>query len=143
YEASMDQNGLLQSFALNTSYQLTTARVAHRADIIGGYVYVFGGTRTSGLLDTVERAPLGSTAIVGDFEVVAGVTLETARRYCALVTTPAFVYVIGGNYPQLDTVERATVDQLGSITSSFTTLTRVEVDANTAQDGMNQARWTH
>lgn len=142
YEATAGSDGLLESFALNETYSLSVARRGASAVIVGGYLYVVGGQGEMGLLDSVERAPLGPNGIAGDFEELDE-SLVTARQHFQLLVTPGHLYVIGGNYPQLDTIEVATLDESGDLTSDFVALTREAVDEDTANNGLVEARWTH
>jgi hypothetical protein len=141
YEAVADQDGLVFSFK-TVMTTLAVPRAAARAEVIGKYLYVFGGVNDFGQLASVERAVLDSNGIAAAFEVLP-ITLVTPRQNFQTLVTNGHVYVLGGNYPQLDSIEVAPVNAIGDLTGPFTELVRTAVSGTVVTNGLVQARWTH
>gem|GEM_PF-1614751 len=116
-QATFDSAGNLGPFTVS-SLQLTSARVGAQARIIGNYVYVFGGgsTETYNYLNSIERAPINPDGSLGAFQAVTG-TLTTGRQWAGALVTPAYVYLIGGNFSPTNSVERAAINADGSLGS--------------------------
>jgi N-acetylneuraminic acid mutarotase len=120
--ATINADGTLGAFDIVPNVNLHTARGSHTAAVIGAYLYVFGGVGNSSTppgveLDSVERAPIAADGSLGAFEVVAAVTLATARGGHTTDVIGNTVYVIGGGdgtYP-LANVEQAAIAGDGSI----------------------------
>ena len=105
-QATVDANGLLSTFTPVAS-GLQVARGGHVAEIIGGYVYVFGGDT-----DVVERAPIASDGTLGAFLRVEGVTTRARRQWATSQVIGGAVYLIGGaaGATALSSLERAAIN---------------------------------
>lgn len=120
--ASVGTDGQLSAFS-SSSLTLRTARSGHVAEIIGGYLYVFGGAT-----NTVERAPIDGSGALGAFETLTGVTTRTRRQRAMVQVVGGYVYLIGGTdgTSTLDTIERASIraatDSLGDFEAMITRL---------------------
>jgi len=118
----------LQSFA-DAGAALTTARYGHALAVIGGTVYVFGGTDASGdVLSSVEKATIFPDGSISSFTTVAGVTLQTARTGAGAAVVGSRVYLFGGSSASgaLDSVEQAVIgtDQM---LGNFSTVARLQL----------------
>jgi hypothetical protein len=142
YEATVGEDGLVSSFALNPTYALATARSSARAEVIGRYLYVFGGSTDTGPTTSIERAVLDANGIASAFQNLPLTLVESRWNFQTLVTA-GHVYVVGGNWPQSDTIEVATVDAVGALSGSFTMLERTPISDTVVANGMVDARWTH
>jgi hypothetical protein len=100
---------------------LVTARRGHANVVIGNYLYVVGGINSSDL-NSVERATINGDGTLGAFSTVTGVTLVTTRRNFTCAVIGSYLYVIGGtDISELNSVERATINADGTI-STFSTV---------------------
>ena len=90
-----------------------------------GYLYIMGGfhqnaVNTMGGQDTVERATINpTTGMLGSFSTLP-VRLNLRNYYGAAITIGNYVYVVGGYHPTygaLNTVERATIDSNGNLST--------------------------
>jgi N-acetylneuraminic acid mutarotase len=100
------------------SVSLTTSRDGLTAVVIGNHLYVLGGFSGGGTQATVERATIGADGSLGRFSIVPGVNLTGPRTGHTSVVLGNFLYNLGGNSgggPVLATVERATINQDGSL----------------------------
>lgn len=129
--APINEDGTLGTWA-KSSARLVTARAgfSQQAQVIGNYLYVFGGFYTSNgnqiPLGTVERAPLNGDGSLGAFSTVSGIDLVTAKSFFTTLVTGPYVYAIGsptGNSGAA-TVERAPVRADGSL-GAFATVAGV------------------
>jgi hypothetical protein len=146
--------GSIGSFS-TSAYSLTTARKGHRVEVIGSWLYVFGGMSAAGqssnpILNTahVERAPIGPNGITGSF-VNLSPTIQFASvgryNFVSLITAGdnagvpvAYLYVIGGGDNvtyHTNTIERATIDIATGNISTFTTYGATLVNAHWSFDG--------
>lgn len=109
--AAVSTAGMLGEF-VNATQTLQTARSGHVAEIIGGYVYVFGGDT-----DVVERAPILAERGIGAFVRVAGVTTRARRQRPAIQVVGGYVYLMGGVSAGLAvrSVERAEINPDGTL----------------------------
>jgi hypothetical protein len=94
--AMINADGTLGTFAPVTGATLTTARSGAVSAVIGGYVYVIGGTGTGGPINNVERAAIQADGSLGAFAPLSGVTLATARSDAASTIVGDELLVIGG-----------------------------------------------
>jgi len=94
--AVIRDDGSLGTFETLAGVTLLTARRDHVVAVVGGYVYVIGGTDGDGARADVERAPIAADGTLGAFAVAPGVALNAARAGHALEVIGAYVYVIGG-----------------------------------------------
>jgi len=101
-----------------SSRALTTPRKWTACVALGGYLYVIGGA-DSQVLDSIERAPFDSSGqLTGDFEVVAGATLPTARSRHTVAVLGNNLYAFGGadgTGQPIDTIERAPISSDGTV----------------------------
>ena len=96
---------------------LRQPRAAHAAVVIGDAVFAFGGDGGDGVVATVERAPITADGL-GDFAVVDGTALATARGSFTTALTRSSLYVAGGAGTDAiprDDVEGAVVSGDGSV----------------------------
>ncbi len=112
--ATLNPDGTLGPFSPLTE-QLVQARSGHVVEVIGSYVYVFGGGT-----DVVERAPIGSDGSLGAFEPTQSGTLERRSHPTAQVIG-GYVYLMGGanGGTASRTVERAEI-RGGGLLGPFT-----------------------
>lgn len=117
-QATIGADGTLGPFTLLPDVTLTTARQGHTSAVIGNYLYVLGGSGAS-TLNSIERAIIHADGTLGSFTVVQGTTLSTGRHGHTTAVVGNYVYVLGGtgNNGPLRDVERATINDDGSLTS--------------------------
>jgi Kelch motif protein len=118
----------LQNFWTYYESSLTTARFAHTVDVVGGFLYVIGGS-TASALRSVERARINADGSLGAFGPIPGVTLLVPRGGHTSLKVGNFLYVLGGSAGTggvLDTVERASINADGSL-GPFTTVTSLSL----------------
>jgi hypothetical protein len=115
--ALIDADGTLGTFTLVTGVALVTARSGATTVVLGGYVYVIGGTNAGGPLGTVERAKIQSDGTLATFATVSGVALATARTDAASAVVGDSLYVIGGTGAsgKLASIEAAVIDPDSSL----------------------------
>jgi hypothetical protein len=101
------------------SATLATVRSAATTVVVGGWLYVLGGSGGSGPLDSIERAFLNADSTIGSFDPVAETALTTARSGHTSVVVGTTLYVIGGtgSAGPLSSVERAAIHPDGSLGS--------------------------
>lgn len=104
--ASINADGTLSAFTSYASSTLSTPRAGHAALVIGGYLYVIGGTSTGSATASIERAPILGSGALGAFSMYS-VSLATAREGASVFTTGTHVVVVGGRNGavSLNTVE--------------------------------------
>lgn len=109
--ATVGADGVLDAFA-PWSGGMVRPRSGHVAEVIGGYVYVFGGGST-----VVERAPIQADGMLGDFADTGLRTLE-GRGYATSQVVDGNVYLLGGMNGDVAsrTIERAEVRGNGAVT---------------------------
>lgn len=91
---------------------------------VGNYVYQITGGIPGGWTNVVQRASLDANGILGNFEIVDGVTVNTARDMASFAVIGNYLYVIGGRVntgSAVNTIERATINSDGTI-GTFSTL---------------------
>jgi hypothetical protein len=94
--------------------------------VIGNYIYIFGGVDGIGM-NSIEYAHINNNGLTANFSAVTGTTLSTGRyNFLTVVTAKdsshVYVYALGGNYPELNTIESATIDTTtGAFTTNFLT----------------------
>jgi N-acetylneuraminic acid mutarotase len=133
--AIINSDDSLGPFATVLGATLMTARRSHATVVVGNYLYVLGGARSSGLpLQDVERATIDPDGSLGPFASISGAALMTARSGHTTTALGNYLYVVGGdgvNSP-LSSVERAPLAVDGSI-GSFTVVPGVTL--TTARHG--------
>jgi len=108
-------NGDVETVGPSPGGDMTRPRgdVARQVQLIGDFVYVFGGLDASGsTLATVERAPVDSSGNLGAFADAAQGGLIRPRRDGAAVRVGRYVYLLGGRGTggaAQDEVERAPI----------------------------------
>lgn len=114
-EATVATDGALSAFTVSAR-ALVVARSGHAAEIIGGYLYVFGGGA-----DSIERAPIASDGTLGAFQLVSGVTTRAHRQRATVQVVGGFVYLLGGadGATALDSIERAPINAATDTISNF------------------------
>lgn len=118
--AEIDSTGTMSNFSTLQGVSLQKARWGHSCHVIGNYLYVIGGVDGNTYYGDVERAELLADGSLGPFQVVPGVTLNTARQAHTSHVIGNYLYVIGGGTAFLsvaNTVERAQInpdDTLGT-----------------------------
>lgn len=138
--ATIHRDGSLAPFALVPEAHLVTARDRHALALVGGSLYVLGGTGSTGLLDDVERTSIDPDGSLGPFAPVAGVTLKTARAGHTAAVLGNALYVVGGfgGGGSLARVERAPLDTdglLGAFATSSVTMVAPRGDHTTGLVG--------
>jgi Stigma-specific protein, Stig1 len=134
--AAVNASGTLGDFAPAAAdgapITLHTARSGHAAEIIGAWVYVFGGDT-----NVVERAAIGADGSLGAFRPAPGVTTLARRQRATAQVVGDFVYLIGGSEgaTALRTVERAPILANGDLGAFAMTET-----LTTARDGASSAQ---
>ena len=132
FAAELDQASGAQQMT-----KLVTARDSHTATVVGGHVYVVGGVGSGGSLNSVEAAMINADGSLGPFEVVADVTLATARQAHTTVAIGNRLYVLGGfGSASLGSVEQATIGPDGKL-GAFATVAGVAL--TTARQGHTSA----
>jgi len=122
--ALINADGTLNAFSLVTGTTLVTGRANATTVVLGGYVYVIGGSNASGPLASVERAQIQSDGTLGAFATVSGVALATARGDAASAIVGDSLYIIGGTGSgKLGSIESAVIDPDGTL-EAFTTSTQ-------------------
>jgi len=117
--------------------KLVTARDSHAATVVGGHLYVVGGVGSGGSLNSVEAAMINADGSLGPFEVVADVTLATARQAHTTVVIGNRLYAVGGfGSASLGSVEQATISPDGKL-GTFATVAGVAL--TTARQGHTSA----
>jgi N-acetylneuraminic acid mutarotase len=103
------------SFARQTPV-LDSPRSAFATAIVGDYLYVIGGSDSTGYLRTARRARINPDGSLAPF-LNANADLVTARSGHMCVVIGIFVYVIGGagDSGPISSIERATVAPDGSL----------------------------
>ncbi len=139
--APINANGTLGAFVPDARANLLVARHGHRAIVTGGFVHIIGGQGLTGMLNSIESAPIdASTGGVGPFVNVtatSAVRLTGPRTEAAIAVVGQYAYVMGGTNGALsflNTVERAAIlssGQLGTFTTTAYTMTatRAEIEA--------------
>jgi hypothetical protein len=106
-----------QSSVARQAPKMVSPRSAHASAVVGSFLYLFGGARSSDgqTQGTVERALLDADGTLGPF-VDGGITLVTRRAHHAALALGNRVYVIGGDNPTaVGSVETATVGADGTL----------------------------
>jgi len=115
--AIINSDSSLGPFMVVPNVNLTTARHGHATAIIGGYLYVVGGTGSSGPLQDVERATIGADGSLGSFAPVPAARLTSARSGHTTLAIGNYLYALGGlaDNNSLASVERAPLAADGSV----------------------------
>ena len=111
----------------------------HGSVTIGKYVYVIGGYAST-FSTHVQRATLNADGTLGNFEIVAGVSLVHGRDFFATAIVGNYVYVIGGLVEGTGgaSIESAPIyadGTIGTFTESAVALTLPRGDATAAVVG--------
>jgi hypothetical protein len=114
--------GNLGSFSNQPAVTLRTPRAGFATAVIGTYVYVIGGRSATGVIGTIERAPIAPDGTLGTFAPYAGSLFTPRADFSAAVingyTGTRYLYVLGGiaaDGTVLGSVEKATIAADGSI----------------------------
>jgi hypothetical protein len=126
--------------AVAASLQLTSQRFGLTTEIVGPFVYAFGGgsNTNSGFLATVERAPIAQDGTLGAWvQLAASANLQTARWRHHSAKIGSYIYIFGGDGSTgtLTTVERASFDPATGELGAFVTQPAV-----TLATGVSSAR---
>ncbi|MBM3269898.1 MAG: IPT/TIG domain-containing protein [Candidatus Sericytochromatia bacterium] len=115
--ARIDASGNLGTFNAVPEAVLGISREDFATAVIGSYLYVIGGDTPGSYLNSVERATIDSAGNLGQFQVVSGVTLRTARQGVRIERVGASLYAFGGAASGVaqNAVERATIGSDGSL----------------------------
>lgn len=115
--AIINADGSLGPFVRVADVTLATARTGHTSMIADNALYVVGGSGTSGVTGTVERAIIANDGSLGAFVPVVGVGLVTARAGHSGAMIGNSLYVIGGigDPGALTSIEQATLHADGTI----------------------------
>lgn len=113
--STIGADGSLGPFSAVPNVALTMPRYGHSATVLGGYLYVLGGSNNLNSIGGVERAPISSNGAIGPFASVP-TTLTDGVRNHTMTIIGNYVYVIGGfDVRSTDAIERAPLDVSGSI----------------------------
>jgi galactose oxidase-like protein len=121
--APLAPDGSLGPFEVVTG-SLVHPRVAATVEVIGDNLYLIGGSDDAGVLDEVERAPIGADGSLGTFAVVPGIKQQRAAHTSHVIGSS--LYVLGG----LAGSNQSSVDQAaiaGDTFGAFTTLSTVAI----------------
>lgn len=115
--AKINADGTLGTFSLVPGVNLTANKAAATCTVIGKYVYLIGGQGMSGVVSTVERAPINDDGSIGQFSAIPNVRLVSTRNQHAAFVFESGLYVVGGfsGGTWLKTVERAPINADGTI----------------------------
>jgi Kelch motif len=125
--AIINADGSLGPFTAIRGVTLATPRSGHTSVLIGSFLYVLGGSNTTGILKSVERAVIAADGSLGPFDKVSGLALANAREAAATAVIGTSVYVIGGS-GVLGSLERAIINPDGSL-GSFATVDGIRLNA--------------
>lgn len=98
--ASFDASGLSSNFAVVPGLTLTSSRVAPTVQLIGKYLYVYGGRDGVGPVywSTADRCEFAPTGLpVGNFSLQAGLTLDRERMFGFALPLGAGVHLLGSH----------------------------------------------
>ena len=114
--ATIRPDGSLESFASVVGVTLTSSRTEHSSVVLGGKLYVIGGSNSNGALASVERASINRDDTLDSFS--PGLDLASARFGHTGAIVGNWYYIVGGaGAADLKTLERASInasDGLGS-----------------------------
>lgn len=115
--APINADGTLGAFSIVGGATLVTARHLHTSAVIGGYLYVIGGSDTVSPLGSIERAPIDAEGTLAAFQSLDDATLATARQSHTSEVIGNRIYVIGGKGAagNLGSVEQAEVHPDGAL----------------------------
>jgi N-acetylneuraminic acid mutarotase len=113
--STIGADGSLGPFSTVSNVALMMPRYGHTATVLGGYLYVVGGSSNLNPIGSVERAPLPSSGAIGPFASVPITLTDEVRNHTATIIGN-YIYVIGGfDFRPTDAIERASLDVSGSI----------------------------
>jgi hypothetical protein len=119
--AELQEDGTLGNFSTVAGRTLSVPRSRAMAQVIGDYLYVFGGTNEGAahpdsVFSSVERAPILADGSLGTFGAVPGVTLSQRTSGASIARAGTNLYIFGGFYYASDgaqrfpaTIQRATI----------------------------------
>ncbi|HEY1814520.1 MAG TPA: hypothetical protein VGG74_19340 [Kofleriaceae bacterium] len=122
--SAIGSDGSLGTFATVAGVTLVTPTAAFTTAILGGTLYVIGGSSTTMDLTSVEQSTIAPDGTLGAFSTATAV-LAVARTEHASVVIGTSIYVLGGQNSSglLATVERATL--AGSTLGAFSVVSGV------------------
>lgn len=125
-----------QTGAAAQALRLITPRDHHQSVRVGNALYVLGGRSASGVLASIERAPVQDDGTVGA-PADAGVSLTTPRERFGAIVANGAVWVVGGVNVggHQRSVERAPILADGSL-GAFATVAGVELGAGRRDFGL-------
>ncbi|MBU6427775.1 MAG: IPT/TIG domain-containing protein [Cyanobacteria bacterium REEB65] len=115
--ASIDGTGNIGGFAVYAN-PLVAGRTDFQVVPTPTYLYAIGGLNpTSGVVATIERAPIYPDGSLGAFTTVSGLSLVTPRYLFSTAVIGSTLYVVGGTSSSgdLQTVEQATIYSDGTL----------------------------
>lgn len=115
--ATINPDSSLSTFTAVAETTLSAARSGHTSAVVGNSLYVVGGSVNDTLLGSVERAAIQPDGSLGSFEIVAGLSLGTARTGHTSAIVGGFLYTLGGRSRAgtLASVERAPIGSDGTL----------------------------
>lgn len=113
--ALINADGSLGMFNVMQDVTLTAPRAGQVSAVIGSWLYILGGANDTGILNSVERAPIGADGSLGAFAAVDA-PLTGARSAATAEIIGKWLYLIGGN-GVTGSVERAPINPDGSLGS--------------------------
>jgi N-acetylneuraminic acid mutarotase len=112
--AAVNADGSLGAFS-PVPVALVTPRSGHESVVIGDYLYVLGGSGSSGALTSIERARIAADGSLGVFETISSTRLTVPRKLASAVIVGSWLYVTGGSGTEiLNTIERAPINADGT-----------------------------
>jgi Kelch motif protein len=114
--ANIAPDGTTGSFTTVPGLTFATAGESHTSTIVGSFLYILGGTNTSGVLSRVERASLNADGALGPFVITSNTTLTTPRDGHTSAILGRSLYVLAGDrLNHTSSVERAAINPDGSL----------------------------
>lgn len=115
--ATINVSGALGSFAITPDITLNIARSFHITAVLGSYLYVLGGGRST------ERAIISADGSLGQFAILPDTNFEINRYNPTSAVIGNYLYIFGGydgsalGSPVLSSMERASINSDSSLGS--------------------------
>ncbi|MBI5526760.1 MAG: hypothetical protein HY897_10545, partial [Deltaproteobacteria bacterium] len=112
--APLNSDGTITQWFSTNSFP--TRRYWHATVAYNGYLYVIGGTGSSGYLNSIEYAKIDAGGATGQW--LAATSFSNAREALSAVVVNGYLYVLGGyNGSRLSDVQYAKINADGSLGS--------------------------
>jgi len=118
--ALINPDSSLGAFAIVPGVTLRTARAYHTSVIVGNYLYVFGGVKSSGgaqiSVNSTERAQINADGTLQTFSTVSNNSLTAVRSGQGTAIVGGHVYIVGGDDSAAPpSLEQSTIQADGSL----------------------------